>query len=86
MTLEQYSTFIDILPQIEAVLKKQGADVPRPVFNDAAGAGGEEDVDENAPAEGEEEEEEGEAKKTAKKSVNDKRSNIEATSDEDEDD
>ena len=44
MTLEQYSTFIQLLPQIELTLKKDGATVPRPdygekdpLINDAEG-------------------------------------------------
>lgn len=32
MTLEQYSTFIQLLPQIETTLKKGGASVPRPDY------------------------------------------------------
>jgi hypothetical protein len=50
MTLEQYSTFIQLLPQIETTLKKGGASVPRPdykadntLINDAEDANDDED-------------------------------------------
>ena len=34
MTLDQYSAFIQLLPQIESTLKKDGATVPRPKYED----------------------------------------------------
>lgn len=69
MTLEQYSAFIRLLPQIEATLKKSGAIVPRPEYigDDTLADDAEGDADED---------EGGFIKK----------SNIDATSDEDEGD
>lgn len=32
MTLEQYSAFVQLLPQIETTLKKDGVNVPRPDY------------------------------------------------------
>ncbi|EXJ88876.1 casein kinase II subunit alpha [Capronia epimyces CBS 606.96] len=68
MSLEQYSALIDIMPQVEEVLKQQGETVPRPNYSGSAQA-----AEEN----GEEEDEEDEEKKL-------KKENIEATSDEEE--
>lgn len=34
MSLEQYSTFINLLPHIETALKDDGAKVPRPKYDE----------------------------------------------------
>ena len=62
MTIDQYSAFIAIMPQIEALLSQKGETVPRPSFDGAAPSASEDDDDEGDP----------------------KKSNIEATSDEEE--
>jgi hypothetical protein len=70
MPLDQYSAFIELLPQIEKELRKNGETVPRPQYEGKLSEG--QDV--------QKEEESGvdEGNGVAKKS------NIEATSDEDE--
>lgn len=69
MTLEQYSTLLSFLPQIEAKLKDDGVDVTRPDYGGVAAIS----------------QEPTEPKDTSEDYV-DKKANIEATSDEDEDD
>jgi len=66
MTLEQYSAFINVIPQIETALKKKGEKIPRPNYGPQPGPGNQDDqdVDDNQ--------------------IEDKKANIEATSDEDE--
>ena len=50
MTLEQYSDFVQLLPQIQAALKKDGATVPRPDYEgDAFTNDAEEEADEDEP-------------------------------------
>ncbi|KPI36352.1 putative RNA polymerase II transcriptional coactivator [Cyphellophora attinorum] len=68
MTIEQYSTLLQILPQIEKTLAEKGVSVPRPDFDGAAptNAGDEDEDDEGA------------------KNGDHQKANIEATSDEDE--
>ena len=68
MSVEQYTALIQIMPQIERVLKSQGEKVPRPNYDGSASAG-----DDESNEEGEDRDEEMERKP-----------NIEATSDEDE--
>jgi hypothetical protein len=83
MTMEQYSALVELMPQIETALEKQGEKIPRPNYETTA---------RDAPAEdqGEEQDEGSEAEEDSRKakSKNGKRrkANIEATSDEDEDD
>jgi hypothetical protein len=71
MTLEQYSAFVEVMPQIELALTKKGERVPRPVY---AGGGAAKDQSEESGGM-EHDDENGDVKK----------SNIEATSDEEED-
>ncbi|KIY03216.1 uncharacterized protein Z520_01683 [Fonsecaea multimorphosa CBS 102226] len=68
MSIEQYTALIQIMPQIESVLKSQGEKVPRPNYDGSGSAGDDESNEEGA--EGDEE--------------MDRKPNIEATSDEDE--
>ena len=68
MNIEQYAAFIQIMPQVEELLKSQGASVPRPNYSGSV-ATQDDDDDEDL-----EDEEETHAKQ-----------NIEATSDEEED-
>lgn len=68
MSLEQYCSFIQIMPQIEDLLKSQGENVPRPNYDGSAPTRDEdgikdEDVDE---------------------AMDSKKANIEATSDEED--
>ena len=75
MTMEQYSRFIELIPDIERVLKSKKVDVPRPQFNGKA-----------TDRENSDEEEEGEDEHPASSSRNrdnSKKRNHEATSDED---
>jgi len=69
MTMEQYSALIKLLPQIEAVLGQKGSNVPRPDYGDGQGLA--------VGRKGQRQESEDE-KSTVRKS------NIEATSDEEE--
>ncbi|KIW76517.1 hypothetical protein Z517_11263 [Fonsecaea pedrosoi CBS 271.37] len=68
MSIEQYSAFVQIMPQIENVLKSQGEKVPRPNYDGSAPT-----ADDGSNQEDAEEDEE-----------MDRKPNIEATSDEDE--
>ncbi|EXJ94750.1 hypothetical protein A1O1_03147 [Capronia coronata CBS 617.96] len=73
MSLAQYSAFIDIMPQIEGLLQKQGETVPRPDYSGIAPAaasqnGGQENDDDT----------------NVKEEMDSKKANIEATSDEEE--
>ncbi|KAH0845869.1 putative RNA polymerase II transcriptional coactivator [Fonsecaea pedrosoi] len=68
MSIEQYSAFVQIMPQIENVLKSQGEKVPRPNYDGSAPT-----ADDGSKPEDAEEDEE-----------MDRKPNIEATSDEDE--
>ena len=75
--MDQYSAFIALLPLIEAELRKKGEDVPRPRY-DASGSS--DDADK-----GDREEVEDRSRETESTSNGiSKKSNIEATSDEDE--
>ena len=88
MTVEQYTAFLDLIPDIEGQLKKKGITVPRPRFDKAVKDEEDADVvevDDDADADEEEEVKEEEAPK--RKSKLDKfklKKNHEATSDEDE--
>lgn len=64
MSIEQYSALINVLPQIEEVLKQKGEKIPRPNYSGQQSAGSDQD-------DGDDE-------------IQDKKANIEATSDEDE--
>jgi hypothetical protein len=82
MTVEQYSALVDLMPQIEKALETKGEKVPRPKYDTS-----------KEPAEGrvdgahEESEDEEKAIPVKAETKNGKRkkANIEATSDEDED-
>lgn len=90
MTIEQYTAFLELVPDIERVLSSKGIDVPRPQFD---GAPSSKEDDEAGDEEGEEDDDEagenGEAKPSKKHKVALDRfkmkKNHEATSDEDED-
>ena len=71
MPLDQYSAFIELLPQIEKELGKNGETVPRPQYE------GQLSVERGVQKEGESDVDEANGVQ--------KKSNIEATSDEDED-
>ncbi len=71
MPMDQFSAFVELLPQIEKELTKKGEKVPRPLYDGVKEEGG---VEEEADSD--EDGENGAPKK----------SNIEATSDEDEED
>lgn len=72
MPMDQFSSFITVLPEIEAVLRESGQTIPRP---DYAGVGSAPDESDGS------EEDSGDDSKDAAS-----RKNIEATSDEDEED
>lgn len=38
MTVEQFSSLITVLPEIETALKEKGVEVPRPVYEGIGGA------------------------------------------------
>ena len=69
MPMDQFSAFVSLLPEIEAVLKESGQTVPRP---DYTGVGG-------PPVESDDEDASGDQEDSSRK-------NIDATSDEDEED
>ncbi|KAL1993364.1 hypothetical protein VTN49DRAFT_3313 [Thermomyces lanuginosus] len=71
LPMDQFSAFLQCLPQIEEFLLQRGEKVPRPVYDDN---------DEEEEEEAAEEEEDDAGKKKDKK----KKSNIEATSEEEE--
>ena len=73
MPIEQYAALVQLLPQIEDALTKDGEDVPRPNYKN--------EVKNGTEMEGVEEE-----KETEPKSKKQKKANIEATSDEEESD
>lgn len=75
MNIEQYNTFLELLPEIEKALKDQGEAVPRPDYT--ASANGANNRDRN-DRDGVSDDAGGFEKE--------KKSNIEATSDEEEDD
>jgi hypothetical protein len=78
MPVDQYSAFVELLPLIEKELVKKGENVPRPEYNvhiRKEGVVGEE----------EEEGEEEDLSDVGDESGMPKKSNIEATSDEEED-
>ncbi|KAL1976443.1 hypothetical protein VTN31DRAFT_2725 [Thermomyces dupontii] len=71
LPMDQFSAFLQCLPQIEEFLLQKGEKVPRPVYDDNDGDDEEEEVDEKEEDDG--------GKKDKKK-----KSNIEATSEEEE--
>ena len=89
MTLDQFNTVIELLPQLEAELKKKGTKLSRPKYDgvavEAKDDEEEEEEEEAADSKAEDDEEE---KPVPKKSKLDKfkhkSKNHEATSDEDE--
>lgn len=74
--MDQYKTFIGLLPEIERVLAAKGIDVPRPQYDVKSIA-----RSESKEEEGRDEGAEGESSKAKKKAT---KPNHEATSDEDE--
>lgn len=81
MTIEQYSTFLTLVPQIEKTLQKMGERIPRPVYDDSASAAVEAEEDHEGSAQ-----KPGEGRSESRNNDAFRKSNIEATSDEDEDD
>ena len=77
MTLEQFSTFVELLPQIEKALEAKGEKVPRPIYGMVGISAKEEEV--------EKEESGGEDNGVRAPGNGSKKSNFEATSDEEED-
>ncbi|KAI9858249.1 MAG: hypothetical protein M1824_004419 [Vezdaea acicularis] len=73
LTLEQYSQLVNILPSVEALLAKSGVKVPRPFYDEVQKDEDNEESEEDRPS------------KKARSKAERKR-NIEATSDEDEED
>lgn len=72
MPMDQFATFITLLPEIEAVLKENGENTPRPVYTGLSNPPYESDGDEASPS--------GNSKDVAS------RKNIDATSEEEEED
>jgi hypothetical protein len=77
MPVDQYSAFVELLPLIEKELVKKGEKVPRPEYNVH--------IRKEGVVGDEEEEEEKDLSDIGDESGVPKKSNIEATSDEDED-
>lgn len=71
--MEQYSQLVNILPSVEALLAKSGVKVPRPFYDEVQKDEDNEESEEDRPS------------KKARSKAERKR-NIEATSDEDEED
>ena len=92
MTVEQYSALVELMPQIEKALEKKGETISRPNYESTARDVTVDDQAGQQQQEGYEAEEEVEAEAEAEnvevKPKNGKRrkANIEATSDEDEED
>jgi hypothetical protein len=80
MTVEQYSALVEIMPQIESALEKKGEKIPRPSYADAGTAAGEDEAEQQ----GDVDEAKGDEESVAANGKR-KKSNFEATSDEDED-
>lgn len=72
LSMDQYKTFISLLPEIERVLESKGIQVPRPQY-DAPSKSNEEDEDEGSTS-----------KALSKRNGKASKPNHEATSDEDE--
>lgn len=87
MTLEQYTELVKVLPQIEKALGKEGETVGRPKYDDGRtvdeGVGNEDDDLDKREEDDDEDDDYGEKSANGKTA---KRSNIEATSDEEEED
>ena len=79
LPIEQFKTFISLLPTLLDELEEKGVDIERPKFD-----GGPVNKAEAAAADDDDDDEEEERPKAKPKKP--KKSNIEATSDEDEDD
>ncbi len=77
MSLEQYSALIDVMPQIERALNKQGEKVPRPNYDDAANGTGKEDSSNGGEDVDDDDDDD--------QRPDSRKANIEATSDEEED-
>lgn len=88
LTIDQYTALIDILPDLERVLKAKGVDVPRPRYDKKPAPLDEEDEeDETGPLNDEDDEEKEDAKPSQQRVTLNKfkaRRNHDATSDEDE--
>ena len=91
LSIEQYTALIEILPDIERVLKSKGIEVPRPQYGKATTKAVDEEEEEEVDDEevdDEEDDDDEEVETSKSKGKLDKfklKSNHEATSDEDED-
>ena len=86
LSIEQYTALIEILPDIERVLKSKRIEVPRPQYGKAAAKAVDEEEEEEVDDEEDDDDEEVETSKSKGKLGKFKlKSNHEATSDEDED-
>ena len=81
--MEQYTALVGLLPDIERVLKSKGVEVPRPKYDKAAPQV--DDDEEDSEPEEEDEEEVAPPKSKGRLEKYKKKSNHDATSDEDED-
>lgn len=70
MNIEQYCALVELLPQIEKTLKQRGEKVPRPKYGGSANEGPSGDANDDEQMDAE---------------ADDKKPNIEATSDEEDD-
>ncbi|KAL1958082.1 hypothetical protein VTO42DRAFT_5122 [Malbranchea cinnamomea] len=98
MPLDQFNAFVELLPDIEEAVRQKGGSLVRPVYEGMNGSAAateepkEDQEEENEQVSDEDEESEEDqdedrpTKKAKEKRVESKRSNIEATSDEDESD
>ena len=86
LSIEQYTALIEILPDIERVLKSKGVEVPRPQYGKATSKTVEEEQDVDEDEDDDEEFETSKSKgKLEKFKLKPNHANHEATSDEDED-
>ena len=88
LSIEQYTALIEILPDIERVLKSKRIEVPRPQYGKAAAKAVDEEEEEEEEVDDEEDDDDEEVETSKSKGKLDKfklKSNHEATSDEDED-
>lgn len=69
MTMDQYTAFVELMPDIERVLKKKGIKAPRPQYDKKASSPEvDDDEDEEKSASEEDDAEESEEEKPSKKS------------------
>ena len=83
MTIEQYSALVDLMPQIEEALVKQGEKIPRPKYGNPETPVGDQEERSNGQGEAEAEAEAEDVEANPKEGQR-RKANIEATSDENE--